>query len=88
MAVLRLLRAPAWQHRCSRPCWTPAPSPGRGSRHAHRPSEGHSAQLLLQPPPPPLYQQTPLTPPPSPWDERKACVCLRQYHCVKAGIAC
>ena len=31
-------------------CWTPAPSPGRGSRRTHRPSEGHSAQLLLQPP--------------------------------------
>ena len=29
MAALRLLRAPAWQHCCSRPCWTPAPSPGR-----------------------------------------------------------
>ena len=66
MAALRLLRAPAWQHRCSTPCWNPAPSPGRGSRRAHRPSEGLSAQLLLQPPPPPLYRQTPLTPPPPP----------------------
>ena len=54
MAPLRLLRAPAWQHRCSRPCWTPVPSPGRGCRRLHRPSEGHSAQLLLQPPSPSL----------------------------------
>ena len=63
MAALLLLRAPAWQHCCSRPCWTPAPSPGRGSRRAHRPSEGHSAQLLLKPP---LNRQTPLTPPQHP----------------------
>ena len=63
MAALRLLRAPAWQHRCSRPCKTPAPSPGRGSRRAHRRSEGHSAQLLLQPDPP-LNEHTPLIPAP------------------------
>ena len=62
MAALRLLCAPAWQHRCSRPCWTPAPFPGQGNRRTHRPSRGHSAQLLLQPPPP-LYRQTPLIPP-------------------------
>ena len=48
MAALRLLRAPARQ----RLCCTPSPSPGRGSRCAQRPSEWHSAQLLLQPPPP------------------------------------
>ena len=61
MAALRLLRAPARQHRCSWPRWTPSPSPGRGCRRTHRPSEGHSAQLLLQPPS--LNRQTPLTPP-------------------------
>ena len=65
VAALRLLRAPAWKHCCSRPCLTPAPSPGRGSWHLHRPSEGHSAELLLQPPPPPVNRQTPLTPPPN-----------------------
>ena len=32
---------------------TPSPSPGRGRRRTHRPSKGHSAQLLLCPPPPP-----------------------------------
>ena len=63
VAALWLLRAPTWQHRSSRPCWNPAPSPGRGSERAHRPSEGHKAQLLLLPPP---NRQTPLPPPPPP----------------------
>ena len=61
VAALRFLRAPAWQHRCSRPCGTLAPSPGRGSRHVHWSFEGHSAQLLLHPHP--LNRQTLLNPP-------------------------
>ena len=65
--TLRLLRAPAWQHHCFRPYRTPAPSPGRGSRRAHRPSEVHSAQMLMLPPSSePADTVDP--PPPSPWD--------------------
>ena len=41
-----------------------APSPVRGSRRAHRPSEGHSAPLLLQPPPPPPKPADTVDPPP------------------------
>ena len=63
MAALLLLRAPARQHCCPWPCRTAAPSPGRGCRCAHRPSEGHSAQLLMHPPPP-LNRQALLSPPP------------------------
>ena len=58
MTALLLLRAPARQHCCPRPCRTAAPSPGQAW-----PFEGHSAQLLLPPPPPPpLNQQTKFPP--------------------------
>ena len=67
VAALLLLPAPARQHCCPRPCRFAAAEPGRGCRCAHRPSEGHSAQLLMQPPPP-LNRQTLLAPPATPWD--------------------
>ena len=59
MAVL-ILRASVGQHLCPRPCWACPTSPGQGSRRVHQPSEGHSAQLQLQPHP--LNRQTPWTP--------------------------
>ena len=87
MAALLLLRAPAWQHCCSRPCWTPGPSPGRGSRRAHRPSEGHSAQLLLQPP---LYYLwgRPLCSmeAAAPFGSERSDASLRRWFCPFCGI--